>query len=114
MVALEGSQGGPTRRRQESLTSRESGLSSGAAGQTCGDADRPRRRPCLLPLAHAFLALADDDSLPDQRTLPRVLAAAMAAIVLAVGAPLGFLVVDPSDHPVVALSSKFSLAQDDE
>ena len=45
------------------------------------------------PLAHAFLALADDDALPDQRTLPRVVTAALAAVLLAVGTPLGFLVV---------------------
>jgi hypothetical protein len=67
-----------------------------------------------LPLAHAFLALADDDTLPEQRTLPRIFAATVAAVVLAVGAPLGFLVVDPADQPVVALSTKFWLAQDDE
>jgi hypothetical protein len=67
-----------------------------------------------LPLAHAFLALADDDTLPDQRTLPRMLAATFAAVVLAVGAPLGLFVVDSSDPPVVALSTKFALAQDDE
>jgi hypothetical protein len=63
------------------------------------------------PLAHAFLALADDD-LPEQRTLPRVVTAALAAVVLALGAPAGFLVVDPSDHPVATLASKVSL--DDE
>ena len=43
------------------------------------------------PLAHAFLALADDDAFVDQRSRPRVLAAAVAAVVLALGAPLGFL-----------------------
>ena len=97
------------------MTSRETGLSSGATGK-----DTPRRRPPRRrrrdpqPLAHAFLALADDDSPLDQRTLPRVLAAALAAVVLAIGAPLGFLVVNPSDHPSAALSSKFSLAPDDE
>ena len=56
----------------------------------------------MPPLAYAYLALADDgDPLP-QRTLPRVLAAAAAAVVLAVGAPLGFLIVQPvrpSDRP---------------
>ena len=64
------------------------------------------------PLAYAFLALADDDAQPDQRTLPRVIAATAAAVVLAVGAPLGFLVVKPSDHPVVALTTKFSLDEE--
>jgi hypothetical protein len=65
------------------------------------------------PLAHAFLALADDDLDGDQRSLPRVLAAAAAAVVLAVGAPLGLIVVKPSDHPVPAISSKFSLLDDE-
>ncbi len=66
------------------------------------------------PLAHAFLALADDDSAPDQRTLPRVFTAALAAVVLALAAPAGFFAARPSEHPVAALSSKFSLAPDDE
>jgi hypothetical protein len=66
------------------------------------------------PLAHAFLALADDDALVDQRSRPRVLAAAAAAVVLALGAPLGLVSLGPSDHPVGALSSKLSLGLDDE
>jgi hypothetical protein len=66
------------------------------------------------PLAHAFLALADDNTMPDQRTLPRAVTAAVAAVVLALGAPLGFLTLRPSEHPVAALSSKFSLSPDDE
>jgi hypothetical protein len=66
------------------------------------------------PLAHAFLALADDDSTPDQRTLPRVFTAALAAVVLAIAAPAGFLLARPSEHPVATLSSKVSLAPDDE
>jgi hypothetical protein len=65
-------------------------------------------------LAHAFLALADDDASVDQRTRPRVFAAAVAAVALAVGAPAGYLSLHPSDHPVGALSSKFSLGLDDE
>jgi hypothetical protein len=44
-------------------------------------------------LAQAFLALADDDSLPDQRTRPRIVTAALAAVLIAIGTPLGFLVV---------------------
>ena len=64
------------------------------------------------PLAHAFLALADDDSLPAQRTLPRAVTAAVAAVVLTLGAPLGFLVVNASDHPVATLATKFSLDDD--
>jgi hypothetical protein len=66
------------------------------------------------PLAHAFLALADDDSLADQRTRPRILSAFAAAVVLALGAPAGYVSSHPSDHPVGALSSKFSLGLDDE
>jgi hypothetical protein len=62
------------------------------------------------PLAHAFLALADDDALPSQRTMPRIVTAALAAVLLAAGTPLGFLVV--KDHPLAALNSKVWL--DDE
>ena len=56
------------------------------------------------PLAHAFLALADDDAIPTQRTLPRVVTAALAAVLLTIGTPLGFLVV--KDQPLAALTSK--------
>jgi hypothetical protein len=62
------------------------------------------------PLAHAFLALADDDALPAQRTLPRVVTAALAAVLLAAGTPLGFLVV--KDHPIAALNSKVWLDEE--
>jgi hypothetical protein len=68
----------------------------------------------IPPLAEAFLALSDDDAVVDQRTRPRVLASAAAAVVLALGAPLGVLALRPADHPVAALSSKSSLAQDEE
>jgi len=65
-------------------------------------------------LAYAYLALADDPAPVDQRTLPRVVAAAVATVVLAVGAPLGLLLVNPSDHPIGPLSSsKFTLADDE-
>jgi hypothetical protein len=64
-------------------------------------------------LAHAFLALSDDDVIVDQRSVPRAVAAAAAAVALAVGAPLGFLVVKPGDHPQPAVSSKFSLLDDE-
>ena len=66
------------------------------------------------PLAAAFLALADDDAFVDQRTRPRVFAAAAAAVVLALGAPLGILSLRPADHPVGALSTKFALSPDEE
>lgn len=66
------------------------------------------------PLAHAFLAFADDAGPVDQRTLPRMLAATAAAVTLAVGAPLGFLVVNPADHAIGPLAgSKFTLTPDD-
>jgi hypothetical protein len=66
------------------------------------------------PLALAFLALADDDSTPEQRTRPRVFTAALAAVMLAVAAPSGFFAARPSEHPVATLNSKFSLSPDDE
>ena len=66
------------------------------------------------PLANAFLALADDPDPVDQRTLPRLFAAAAATVVLAVGAPLGFLVVNPDDHIIGPLSkSSFTLDDSD-
>jgi hypothetical protein len=66
-------------------------------------------------LAYAYLALADDHEPASQRTLPRVFAAVAATVVLAIGAPLGFLVVNPSDHLIGPLSSsKFTFAADDE
>ena len=65
-------------------------------------------------LAYAYLALADDPEPVDQRTLPRVFAAVAATVILAVGAPLGWLVVNPSDHPIGPLSSsKFTFADDE-
>jgi hypothetical protein len=66
------------------------------------------------PLAHAFLALGDDDALVDQRSRPRVFAAAVAAVALALGAPAGYASSHLSDHPLGALSSKLSLGADDE
>jgi hypothetical protein len=66
------------------------------------------------PLAHAFLALADDPEPVAQRTVPRVVAAAVATVMLAVGTPLGFLVVNPADHAIGPLAgSKFALTLDD-
>jgi hypothetical protein len=67
-----------------------------------------------MALADAFLALADDDVPVDQRSRPRILAAACAAAVLALGAPAGYLAAHPSNHAVGALSSKLSLGLDDE
>lgn len=67
------------------------------------------------PLAHAFLALADDAEPVNQRTLPRRFAAAAATLVLAVGAPLGFFVVNPDDPVIGPLSgSKSSFTLDDD
>jgi hypothetical protein len=77
--------------------------------------------PMSPPLAHAFLALADDDAFVDQRSRPRVLAAAVAAAALALGGPLSYVALPRPDassplrsHPVAALSSKFSLSPDEE
>ena len=67
-----------------------------------------------LPLADAFLALSDDGVPADQRTLPRVVAATAAAVVLAVGVPLGWSFAPHAAHPVAALSSKTALADSDE
>jgi hypothetical protein len=66
------------------------------------------------PLANAFLALADDGAEIGQRTLPRMVAAAAASVVLALGVPLGWYLAKPDEHPVAAISSKTALAPDDE
>jgi len=63
------------------------------------------------PLAYAFLALADDGAEAAPPTVRRMLGAAAACAVLALGVPLGWYV---SEKPVGALSSKTALAQDDE
>ncbi|MBE2319242.1 hypothetical protein DVA67_024915 [Solirubrobacter sp. CPCC 204708] len=66
------------------------------------------------PLADAFLALADAPEPVAQRTVPRMFAAAVATVVLAVGAPLGLLVFSPADHAIGTLAgSKFTLTLDD-
>jgi hypothetical protein len=64
------------------------------------------------PLAHAFLALADDGADPPPRSLPVALAAALAAVTLALAAPLGWL----AQNPVAVLGSKThaALLLDDE
>ena len=70
-----------------------------------------------LSLADAFLALSDDDdgAAGDRRqTLPRMVAATVAAVVLAVGVPLGWFVTPRATHPVAALSSKTALADGEE
>src|SRR5688500_2925581 len=85
MIGSEGSQGAPTLRRQDLLTSRETRLLSGVSGKHCGDADLAPAALMVPPLAHAFLALADDERPSSQRTLPRVVVAAIAAWVLAFG-----------------------------
>ena len=66
------------------------------------------------PLAQAFLALADDGAEAEQRTLPRMLAAAAASVVLALGVPLGWYLAKPSEKPVATLSSKSAVAPDEE
>jgi hypothetical protein len=58
------------------------------------------------PLAHAFLALADDGAEPRRRSLPLAVVAALAAVTLALGAPLAWL----ADHPVAAVGAKGAAA----
>jgi hypothetical protein len=67
-----------------------------------------------IPLADAFLALSDDGAAADQHTLPRAVAATLAAVALAVGVPLGWYVTPRAAHPVAALSSKSALADGEE
>ena len=67
-----------------------------------------------IPLAHAFLALSDDGFAAEQRRLPRMVAATLAAVVLAVGVPLGWYLTPHASHPVATLSSKTALTDSDE
>ena len=67
-----------------------------------------------IPLADAFLALTDDGAEPHRRTLPRMLAATAAAVVLAVGVPLGWYLTPRDAHPLATLSSKSALTDSDE
>lgn len=67
-----------------------------------------------FPLADAFLALSDDGAVSDQRTLPRMLAATLAAVALALGVPLGWYLTPRAAHPVATLSAKSALADGEE
>jgi hypothetical protein len=66
--------------------------------------------PAVDPLAHAFLALADDDEPPARRSPLRAAAALLSALVLAIGVPLAL----QADHPVTALGAKAGAALADE
>ena len=57
-------------------------------------------------LAHAFLSLADAGAEPPRRSLPVAIVAALAAVTLALGVPLGWL----ADHPIAVLGSKSHIA----
>ena len=63
--------------------------------------------PAYRPLAHAYLALADDpDAAVGQRTVPRMLVALAAAIVLAFAAPVAWVSAmpgEPRDSPAATL-----------
>jgi hypothetical protein len=63
------------------------------------------------PLACAFLALVDDGAERDQRSVPRAVVAALAAVALALAVPLGWL----ADNPIAVLGPKVhAAALDDE
>jgi hypothetical protein len=62
-----------------------------------------------LPLARAFLALAGDGPEPVRRSPGRAVAAALAAAVLALAVPLGWL----ADHQLPVLASKTALVDDE-
>ena len=56
--------------------------------------------PAQLRLARAHLALADDPgSAPSQRSVPRVLSALAAAVVLSFAAPLAWASAAPGSEP---------------
>ena len=104
MIGRQGSQGALTRRRPKPLTFRETGLSSGGTGEDTPRRRPPRRRRCHHPSLTPSSRSPTTTHCPTQRTLPRVVTAALAAVLLTIGTPLGFLVV--KDQPVAALNSK--------
>jgi hypothetical protein len=54
--------------------------------------------PAHRPLAHAYLALADDPDAPlGQHTVPRMVVALVAAIVLAFAGPLAWVSAIPGE-----------------
>jgi hypothetical protein len=56
--------------------------------------------PAQLRLARAHLALVDDPgSAPSQRSVPRVLSALAAAVVLSLAAPLAWASASPGAEP---------------
>lgn len=91
----------------------ESGLWYRRAGNKGGTV-----APCspTLPIAGAFLALADDGAAPDQHSVPRAIAALLATVVLASCAPLLWVAAaghQRSEPPAATLTSKVSLADED-
>jgi hypothetical protein len=58
-------------------------------------------------LAGAFLALADDpEPPPSQRTVPRVVCAFAAGLVIALAAPLAWASPSPRDQPTATAAGK--------
>jgi hypothetical protein len=62
-----------------------------------------------LPLARAFLALADGGPEPARRSPARSVAAALAAAVLALAVPLGWI----AEHQLPVLGAKSALLDDE-
>ena len=106
MVRAKDRRGGPTRRT--SIHVELPWNPDCPAAQGVSRAEVPRRRPVPRtpvmspPLAHAYSRPRRRPRAARPATLPRMVAAAAAAVVLAIGAPLGFLVlkVRPSGRRV--------------
>jgi hypothetical protein len=70
--------------------------------------DEMREPTSSMPLARAFLALAEDGPEPVRRRSPaRAVAAMLAAAVLAVAVPLGWL----AEHQLPVLGAKSALVE---
>jgi hypothetical protein len=70
--------------------------------------------PSAQPLAHAYLALADDPGpAAVQRSLPRIVVALLAAVALALAAPVAWAAGEPRDPPA-ATPVKAGPADDDD
>jgi hypothetical protein len=68
----------------------------------------PMRQPTdeHAQLAAAFLALTDDQAPPPQHSLPRMLCALAAGVVLALAAPLAWASPAPRDQPAATAAGK--------
>ena len=62
-----------------------------------------------MELAHAFLSLTDDGSMPAARSPRLAVAAMLVSLALSLAIPLGWL----AGHPIAAFGTKIALLDDE-